>query len=111
MPGSQTVASKIGKPWSSSKKEILKWWSAMPQGIPTPPISKIPKEHRGSTLPYDGVRINGSQAFITSVVSRIKDLLQQENENSKLNVVFRQQETKNGSPIPSYVFYVNVRDR
>ena len=75
--------------------------------MPTP----VPKEHKGTRFDQDGIRVTGSPDFINGVVSRLKDMLQYyDNPSTKLDVEYRQIETKEGEPSirPIYVFYIHV---
>lgn len=76
-------------------------------------LTPISYEHKGSTYAEDGVRITGSKEFIASVLSRLKEFLNFEGPQAKLQLVFRETESPS-SPEPgkvSYVFYVQSRQR
>jgi hypothetical protein len=101
------------KPWKADKKEIIGFWNTLPPSMPIQPFKIVPGEHHGSTYMYDGVRVTGTQQFINSVVSRIKDLLNYDKGETRLHLLYRQQVDKESQqPLPnSFVFYVQVRER
>ena len=59
------------------KAEMLQHWQTIPDNQPVNP-DPVPYKHEGSTYDQDGIRITGSKAFIDSVLSRLKELLQYE---------------------------------
>lgn len=99
--------------WKASKSEIMQHWNSLPPNIPFGQLRIIPKGHRGSTMPFDSIRVTGSSAWITSVLSRIKDLLDYESPQTKVNPIYKQQvDLKTGLPRPeSYAFYAQVKQR
>jgi hypothetical protein len=101
------------KPWKADKEQILNFWSRLPGAMPIQPFKVVPKAHQGSTYTYDGVRVTGTQQFINSIVSRIKDLINYDQGNTRLHLRYRQQVDKDTQePLPnSFVFYVQVRER
>lgn len=101
------------KPWKANKKEILQFWSTLPPSLVINQPKLIPSGYKGSSYKFDGIRITGSKNFITSVLSKIKDLLTFEGSNSRLEVTYKQQvDSKTQTPIPdSYVFYVQIKER
>lgn len=103
----------VQKPWKAKKEEILKFWQALPPSMPIQPTNVVPVYHQGSTYPYDGIRVTGSQQFINSVASRLKDMLNFEGQDKKLYLLYKQQvDKKTQFPLPnSFVFYVQARQR
>ncbi len=99
------------KPWNASKDEIVSFWQTLPASIPIQSLNVIPHGYRGSTYMYDGVRITGSQQFINAVISRLKDILNYDQGNTKLSLRYHQQvDKKTQQPLPnSFVFYAQVR--
>lgn len=102
------------KLWNMKKEDIIKYWGFLQPNLPIMP-RPIDDAKKGSTFSEDGFRITGSRKYIDSVLSRIKDMLRFETNNTKLELVYRQQESKSKVPtnitIPSYVFYAHVRER
>ena len=97
--------------WSATKKEIVGWWNELK---PNQPImaQPIPQGKEGSTYGWDGVRITGSKEFISSVMSRFKDFVYQENPSTKLRLAFRQVEDKHTQGREErFVFYANTVQR
>jgi hypothetical protein len=101
------------KPWKASKKQILNFWSKLPENMPLVADKPIPSRYQGQTYSYDGMRITGTSQFINSIMSKIKDIVKFDDNNTKLNLIYRQQVDKNTDyPLPnSFVFYVQVRER
>jgi len=95
--------------WSANKGEIMNWWSRLKPNQPIMP-NPIPHDKEGSTYGFDGIRVTGSKQFVTSVLSRFKDFVYQENPHTSLKVVFRQIEDKytHTPENNSFVFYANV---
>lgn len=104
------------KPWSAKKPEILQMWQNLRQDAPIvmTPISDVPNaggEH--STYGEDGIRITGSWYFISSLLSRLKEIIAYENPQHKLRLIFRGiDKTRDTRPDrQSYVFYCNLEKR
>ena len=90
---------------------MIEHWKSIPENQEIQ-ISEVPYKHQGTTYKEDGIRITGSQAFIDSVLSRVKDLLKHENNTSRLQVTY--QETKDretGEFTGTYNSYIQVHER
>ena len=81
--------------WHASKQDIVKMWENLK---PSPILmTPIPEHHQGSRLHQDGLRITGTPQFISSVLGRLKDILQYENNPStRLDLEYRQVTNKDG---------------
>ena len=81
------------------KAEFLKHWQAL---TPTEaiPQSAIPYKHEGSTYGEDSVRLTGSPEFVDAILSRIKDLLDGENGETRLGVNYGEIEPREGKNPP-----------
>ena len=101
------------KPWKAGKDEILQFWQALPPTTPIQPINLVPTNYKGSTYMFDGVRVTGSRQFINSVISRLKDIINYEEGNTRLFLRYHQQiDKKTQYPLPnSFVFYAQIRGR
>ena len=101
------------KPWKAKKGEIVKYWQSLPASIPIQATNIIPDNYKGSTYMYDGLRVTGSHQFINSVASRLKDVLNYDQGNTKLALRYYQQVDKNTQhPLPnSFVFYAQIRGK
>ncbi len=116
-PGQQKMTTKQYlekyklKPWKASKEQILQFWKTVSPNSPLA-MKPIPYDHEGSTIQEDTVRITGSKEFIASVLSRLKDFLNYENQDTKVMVAYRQSPR---SFLPgnknSYIFYLQVMER
>ncbi len=114
---SQAVASTAtpkdsnpGKPWKALKADVLDHWKNLQPNmrIQMEPVSD---DHRGTRFRSDGLRVTGSPQFINSVLSRIKDIANfEDNDQYRLDVEYRQIESKSGdlSATPEYVFYCHL---
>lgn len=103
------------KPWSAKKPEIMNMWRNLRNDTPITmtPIMDNPTGGEHSSYGEDGIRITGSWFFISSVLGRIKDILNYENPQHKLRLIFRGiDKTRDSRPDrQSYVFYVNLEKR
>jgi hypothetical protein len=107
------IPSQPQKPWKASKQEILDYWNTLPPKSPLIGVRFIPAQHEGSTYGYDSIRISGSGTFINGILSRLKDLLPFEGEETKLQLIYKQQvDNKTEIPRPnSYVLYIQFKER
>jgi len=97
--------------WNGKKNDIITFWKTLnPSKIEIDPISA---NHKGSTFTEDGIRITGEPKFIYSVLSRLKDFIDFENNNTVLEVKFKESESKNTEKPnkKSYSFYIQVKNR
>ena len=99
------------KAWKASKDEIMTFWKSLALDIPIQ-IHPITYDHKGTTIQEDGIRITGTKEFIASVLSKLKDLVNYENDQNKLIISYRQSPK---SLVPgnkeSYMFYLQVKSR
>jgi len=94
-----------------NKAQVLNHWQKIkPQQAIA--ISPVAYKHTGSTFDEDGIRITGSQQFIDSILSRLKDLLNYEGDGTRLQLVYKQSVDKNtGAELSSYNCYIQVHER
>ena len=93
------------------KKPFLKHWSKLRANQKLSP-RPVRYAHEGSTYAEDGVRITGSKSFVDSVLSRLKDLLSFEGEDTRLQVVYKKStDRESGKALASYNCYVQVHAR
>ena len=93
------------------KAEFISHWNLIEpnQKLSLRPIAY---KHKGSTFDEDGVRILGSPEFIDAVLSRIKDLLEYENGQTRLSISHSEATDKDtGRPLGSYKAYIQVHER
>ena len=93
------------------KHEILNHWKSIKpnQAISVCPV---PYKHTGSTFDQDGIRITGSPEFIDTVLSRLTDLLEYENDGTRLQLTYQEAKDKNtGALLGSYSCYIQVHER
>ena len=94
-----------------NKEQIVNHWQGLKSNQPIA-ISPVPYKHQGSTYAEDGIRITGSKPFIDSVLSRLKDLLEHENSDTRLQLVYKQSVDKDtGVELPSFNCYIQVHER
>lgn len=93
--------------WHASKDEIVAMWKNLkPSPIMMEPI---PENQKGTRLANDGLRITGSAMFVNAVLSRVKDLLEYETQpGTRLDVEYRQIETKQHNAQQRYLCYIHV---
>jgi len=102
------------KLWSAKKPEILQMWKTFrpDTAIVISPIADDVANPSHSTYGEDGLRITGSWQFITSILSRLKELSYYENPQTKLRLVLRAvDKSKSRTDRQSYVFYLNLEKR
>lgn len=93
------------------KKPFLKHWSKLRANRKLKP-KPVRSTHEGSTYAEDGIRITGSRAFVDSVLSRLKDLLGYESDETRLQTVYkRSTDRESGRTLSSYNCYVQVHAR
>ncbi len=93
------------------KKRFLKHWASIRKNQALKP-RPVRYGHEGSTYAEDGVRITGSRAFVDSVLSRVKDLLRYENEETRLQVVYnRSTDRDSGKQLCSWNCYLQIHQR
>jgi hypothetical protein len=93
------------------KSEMLQHWRNLPANQPIKP-AVVPYKHEGTTYGEDGIRITGSQRFIDSVLSRLKDLLEFESSETRLQVTYQQSKDRvSGEMLGSYNCYAQVHER
>ena len=93
------------------KHEFLGYWSSIKANQSVTP-SPVQYKHEGSTFDQDGIRITGSEPFIASVLSRLTDLLECENDETRLQVVYKQSVDKDtGRPLDAFNCYIQVHER
>jgi organic radical activating enzyme len=97
--------------WNGKKDDIINFWKTLnPTKIQIDPILA---QHKGSTFTEDGIRITGEPKFIYSVISHLKQFLEFENNQTKLEVKFKETESQNQKKPnkKSYSFYIQVKNR
>ena len=93
------------------KEQFLHHFSKIPKNQKIA-VSPIPYKHEGSTYDCDGIRLTGSQEFIDSVLSRITDMLEYENGQTRLQVVYKESvDRATQQPLDSYNCYLQVHYR
>jgi len=93
------------------KDAFLRHWAAIRRNQKVQP-KPVRYGHEGSTYAQDGIRITGSRVFIDSVISRLKDLLVHENDETRLQVVYqRSAGRENGRQLTSWNCYIQVHQR
>ena len=108
----QKQTSQTGQSWSAKKNDIMSFWKKLRPNSPIY-ISPMQKDPDGSMHSYgeDGIRISGSWNFIASILSRLKELINYENPNTKLRLSFRKVDQEKSGNKDSYVFYLNTEKR
>jgi hypothetical protein len=93
------------------KKTFLKHWASIRKDQKLTP-KPVRYGHEGSTYAEDGIRMTGSKAFVDSVLSRLKDLLRYESDETRLQTVYkRSTDREGGKTLTSYNCYVQVHAR
>lgn len=111
------LVNKKPKLWSAKKAEIMQTWKNLRPDIPIiiqPMTNNMLKSDGKSSYGEDGLRITGSWSFIASILARVKEIINYENENTRLKLVFREvDKSKKGimNNKSSFVFYINLEPR
>ena len=93
------------------KSDFIQHWNLIEKDQKLEPCP-IAYKHKGSTFDEDGIRILGSPEFIDSVLSRLKDLLDYENGQTRLSISHSEATDKNtGNPLGTYKVYIQVHER
>lgn len=104
-----------GKVWSAKKDDILKMWQNLRPDVPImiTPMDTNAQGGEHDSYGEDGIRISGSYNFISTILGRVKDLIQYENPQTKLRLIFRGVDPSRNpdSNRQSYVFYLNLERR
>lgn len=101
------------RPWKATKDEIIQMWKNLQPNLPLK-IDPVPAIKKGSRYDVDGIRVTGKAQFISSVLSRLKDVLQYEQSPVlKLDVSYAKTANRSGDPYkePTYVCYVYVVEK
>lgn len=107
------------KPRSIKKDQLIAEWLAMEADQPIRP-RPIPYKQSGSSYSEDGIRITGSEQFIMSVLSHLKELIYFEATDTRLSVSFSEQvekSTEGGKPTygkdgtGAFSCYIKVAER
>jgi hypothetical protein len=107
------IVEAMGKPWEAKKGEILRFWHTLRPYLPIR-MEPIPANHIGNRYPFDGIRITGTSDFIGSVLSRIKDVLQQGSyPGVDLDVEYRQVQNRGKDMYsgPRFVCFIHVVEK
>lgn len=69
------------------KAQALAHWENLPENLPIlPHFAPLPYKAKGSTYGACGIRIDGTPEFVDAVLSRLKDLMEAENETTRLSL-------------------------
>mgnify|MGYP000858822027 CR=1 FL=1 len=95
------------KPWKAKKSQILQFWKNLRPNLPIQ-MNAVSKHHKGTRFRSDGLRITGTPEFINSIICRLKEMISLENENTRIDIEYRQVEPKLGDLEKKYVFYMHL---
>jgi hypothetical protein len=103
----QTFSEWRGKR-GDSKQVFNHWQSLPPPGVV--PITPKPHDHYGTSMDEDTIRVTGSQAFVDSVMTRLKDLMALQQPGIALEVTYKPTKyTHAGGLMPNYIFNFSAR--
>ena len=73
-------------------------------------ITPKPHNHYGTSMDEDTIRITGSREFIDGVISRLKDIISYESNETELQIKYEPLNYKHaGGMEPNYIFGLSVR--
>lgn len=100
-----------GQKRPSTRARLIQYWQTLRPDTPLI-VTPIPVNHQGTTRDDDGIRLTGSPQFIAATISRLKEILAYENENTKIEITYKQSEAQGGNMArQSYIMYIQVRER
>ena len=107
-------AKKKSDVWKIKKDALLELWKSQSPESPIV-VNPVLKDHIGSTYGEDTIRITGKPEFISSILGRIKFLLEYESEENRLVASYRETQSPSqlelGNIKKSYVFYAYIKQR
>jgi len=90
---------------------MLEHWRGLDPNQKLTP-APVPYKHTGTTYAQDGLRITGAPQWIDAVLSRLQDLLDFENGQTRLQVVYKEsRDRETGAELESSNCYVQVHER
>ena len=101
----------MNKPTRLDKSDAITHWERL---APDQPLkqSAIPYKQEGSKYGCDGIRIDGTRAFIDSVLSHLKPLLAGESDSTRLELNYTEVADRvTGTPTGQWVCYVRTHER
>jgi len=93
------------------KQEIIEHWGNITADQEIA-MSAVAYKHKGSTYDQDSIRLTGSKRFIDGVLSKLKELLGYESDETRLQLTYQEtidRETK--TPTGTYNCYIQVHER
>ena len=97
------------------KGNLLKTWKDLePCNNLLSKMTPLPPKHKGKTFGLDGIRIDGSKQFVLAVLSRVKDLIDGENQVTRLQLAMQNCDNAEGDfnkGNGGYVCYVRLHCR
>lgn len=101
----------MAKPTRLTKAEAMTHWRSLEMNGPVR-LQAVPYKAEGSRYGYDGIRIDGSRQFIDSVLVRLKDVIEQEDMNTRLELNYTEiADRESGEPTGNWCCYVRVHER
>lgn len=99
----------VEKPWTAKKSDVMQSWNNLKPNLPLN-MQPVSEHNKGSRFRYDGIRVTGTAQFINGIMSRIKDMMQYENEVHRLDIEYRQIPSKEGDMdnSPQFAFYCHL---
>lgn len=97
------------------KANLLQTWKDLPncENLLTN-MQPLPPKHEGKTFGLDGIRIDGSKEFIFNVMSRLKDIIDGENQVTRLQLAMQNCDNAEGDfnkGNGGYVCYIRLHCR
>lgn len=94
------------KAWAASKSEILDFWKNLKPGQIV--MEPIPANQKGTRMRSDSIRVTGSAQFINSILARITDLINYDNNpGTRLDLEYREIDVK-GMPSGKFLCYIHL---
>ena len=110
-----TELERIAEKPQLRKSSLLQTWRKMePVDNLLSVMTPLPPKHEGKTFGLDGVRIDGSKEFVFAVMSKLKDLIDGENQVTRLQLAMQNCDNAEGEfnkGNGGYVCYIRLHSR
>lgn len=94
----------------TKRGHMLDYWRSLRNNTPIY-MEPIPKDHVGSNKAEDTVRVSGSAKFIAGIMSRLKDLIILDNQQTKLDIDFLKSKIVKRSGEETFILYIHSQKR
>lgn len=94
----------------TKRGRFINYWRSLRSDTPLY-MEPIVKDHRGTTRGEDTIRISGCAKFIASVMARLKEMILYDNDQTKLDLIFRVSKYRKQNGEQTYILYIQTKER